>query len=306
MRKMTVLIMILILALAACGGDDDEDTTPEAAAPDTAAEVTDEPETTETNGENTPEAEATELVEVGVEPLELPDNLLPNTFIGDVNARLFVLEGRADTPVSITMNGTSPDLDPYLVLMTLDGRLLTVDDDGAGSNLDAAISGFTLPEDGTYLLLATSSRGVAEPVVINDDTGEADPQSFNMVYDGVDALLTTQISELGLDPVPAEGEIDIPVTVEQPLVLLPMQLEAGQTLSMTTQSEEFSDSLLYLFDPLGNRVVVNDGEGEDPSARIDGYTVPEAGLYLVIATVGGYTNPDSPFFSAVPYTLVVE
>jgi len=294
MRRLVLLALILSVLLVACGGDDDDSTSEPEANNET------------TNAEIEPTPEATELVEVGVEPLELPDNLLPDTFIGEVNARLFVFEGRADTPVSITMNGTSPNLDPYLVLMTLDGELLAVDDDGAGTNLDAAISDFTLPEDGTYLLLATSSRGIAEPATIDDTTGQTTPQSFNLVYDGINPLSAAQISELGLDPVLAEGEIDILISVEQPLVLLPMQLEAGQTLTLTTQSEDFSDSLLYLFDLLGNRVVVNNGEGEDPSARIDGYTAPETGLYLLIATAGGYTNPQSPFFSPVPYTLVVE
>ncbi len=179
-------------------------------------------------------------------------------------------------------------------------------DDGAGTNLDAAILDFSLPEDGTYLLLATSSRGVTESATIDDTTSETSPQSFNLTYNGLEALPAAQIGSLGLEPVPAQGEITVAVSAEQPLILLPMQLDAEQTLSLTTQSEEFTDSLFYLFDPLGNRVAVNSGEGEDPAARIKGYTAPEAGLYLVIATVGGYTNPESPLFSAISYTLLVE
>lgn len=62
--------------------------------------------------------------------------------------------GRAGDVVTISMTDTADDLDPLLLLFASDGTQLATDDD-SGPGKDALISGFTIPQDGTYYIIAT-------------------------------------------------------------------------------------------------------------------------------------------------------
>ncbi len=77
------------------------------------------------------------------------DNILPadNSFFD-----FYTFEGRAGQRVSIEMS--SQEIDPYLILLGPDGReLAQVGDGGGGGNARIAA---ILPQNGTYMLLANS------------------------------------------------------------------------------------------------------------------------------------------------------
>jgi serine protease Do len=65
----------------------------------------------------------------------------------------YTFEGKAGEQVSIDMS--SRDFDAYLILLTPNGRS-TIKDDDSGGGTDAKIT-TTLPENGTYLILANSA-----------------------------------------------------------------------------------------------------------------------------------------------------
>ena len=63
--------------------------------------------------------------------------------------------------MTITMNGTTGNLDPYLYLISPDGYFAAQDDDGNGNNnsripMPSSGSTFTLPQTGKYIIEATS------------------------------------------------------------------------------------------------------------------------------------------------------
>jgi len=109
------------------------------------------------------------------------------------------------------------DVDPLLVLLAPDGSAIMADDD-SGINLDAVISNFTLPTDGTYTLLLGSasdsinSRGTVmldvnvgdSPVVdsvqstVTDDSA-ADPfATYKLFVDTQAEVYTTEGDRLNL------------------------------------------------------------------------------------------------------------
>ncbi|NWF68243.1 MAG: pre-peptidase C-terminal domain-containing protein [Chloroflexi bacterium] len=67
----------------------------------------------------------------------------------------WTFEGRRGETVTISMDADNDGFDTYLELYGPDGTLLTSNDDG-GSGLNSLIEDFTLPESGTYTIVARS------------------------------------------------------------------------------------------------------------------------------------------------------
>ncbi len=99
-------------------------------------------------GASTPNAD-----EAGIAGMQYGD--LFQNVIDDANyGQIYVFEGRAGDTVTITMEAASNStLDPYLYLLDIDETLLAEDDDSAGSLNSMLI--YTLPADGTYIIVAT-------------------------------------------------------------------------------------------------------------------------------------------------------
>lgn len=88
---------------------------------------------------------------------------------------------------------------------------------------------------------------------------------------------------------------DLPVTLTMEdgiLYRLPLQAAAGQVVTITAESpNDLADPLLLLLDPSGVPVAANDDiVVGDYTARIDQFTLPTSGAYLVLLTHsdGGY------------------
>jgi hypothetical protein len=73
---------------------------------------------------------------------------------------LYRFNGRTGTTVTIRMNTASGDLDPYLMLINEETQaVLSINDDANDNTLNARIERITLPENGSYLIVATRPRG---------------------------------------------------------------------------------------------------------------------------------------------------
>ena len=78
-----------------------------------------------------------------------------------VEGRVYRLafDGTEGQVVSVSAKAdASSDVDPLIVILDADGNAINSDDD-SGVNLDAVISNFALPEDGTYTLLVSHAGG---------------------------------------------------------------------------------------------------------------------------------------------------
>lgn len=95
--------------------------------------------------------------------------------------RRHLFEGRAGDVISILM--ISDDFDPLVRLLTLEGTQIAFDDDSAG-NLNALISGFVLPADGAYIIVADSFFNAQAPV-----SGAYTLSLFSGVIDAPDVAL---------------------------------------------------------------------------------------------------------------------
>jgi hypothetical protein len=96
------------------------------------------------------DAEPIELNGPAVEGnLDNKDNILP---VDNSYYDIYAFEGTAGQQVTIEM--TSSEIDPYLILLNADGSELAQDDDSGGDK-NAKIT-VTLPTDGTYTFLANS------------------------------------------------------------------------------------------------------------------------------------------------------
>lgn len=81
---------------------------------------------------------------------------LSGTISQDNKFDLFTFLGQAGNVVNISMDNTSGTLDPSLYLIGPLGNVLIQNDDAVvGENTNSLISDFTLPEDGTYIIIAT-------------------------------------------------------------------------------------------------------------------------------------------------------
>ncbi len=73
---------------------------------------------------------------------------------------VYVFDGKAGQTVSIGMNAQNGTLDPVLFLLNPGGVQIAQNDDApGGKTTDSLISGFTLSEDGRYIIIATHFGG---------------------------------------------------------------------------------------------------------------------------------------------------
>jgi hypothetical protein len=70
------------------------------------------------------------------------------------NAEEYVFFGQQGDVIQITIERVSGDLDALITLYDSDRKQIAFDDDG-GDDQNAALEGFTLPRDGTYIIVAS-------------------------------------------------------------------------------------------------------------------------------------------------------
>lgn len=215
------------------------------------------------------------------------------------NAQIFAFLAQAGDEASISMTPLDDAvIDPYLVLFTADGQVLASDDDGGADDvpLAARIEDVVLPEDGIYFVLATERFGLRFD---SEDSGLA--SVLNDEADGAYSIMVTGITlpedfedlRLDLFEVSTGEQFEVDASREQPALLLLLPLEAGDTVDIVTgDAGDDLDTILYLFDPFGYRLAVNDDD-DGLYAAINAYEADFTGTHLIIATVYNFqTAPD--------------
>ncbi len=170
-------------------------------------------------------------------------------------------------------------VDPFMVLLGSSGEVLAYGDDW-GDARAASVQGLEPPYAGTYLVLASTSthiNALGNPPPLERRHDYAVRVSRGTTQQTFDATLEINLAEI------AYGESRSGLsTAEEPVFYYALNAEAGETFDIKLTSDDF-DTLLYLFDPVGDRVGVNDNEDGTDSAII-GYEAQRTGQYLIFAT----------------------
>lgn len=172
----------------------------------------------------------------------------------------WTFEGEAGDQVRISMS--SPAIDSYLELLAPDGSYILGDED-SGSEFNALIDGYVLPESGTYTIVATGLGQTGQYALSLERTATSveltvggGPVQFGQTVSG------TLITDLG-DTWTFDGG-------------------RGDVVRITMRSEEF-DTFLELWGPDGNLIADNDDAYEETNAVIENIWLPRDGTYSIVA-----------------------
>jgi hypothetical protein len=218
-------------------------------------------------------------------------------FEDEVNAHLYAFFGSQGDVVTITMNQRQDSLlDPYLVLLGPAGEVYAADDDSGELDLAAEIRRFRLPQDGSYFILATSFSGLRQ-----EADPDEDPQEYELILIGAttpDDIDDPERIEFFAATLEVGDEAVLEITDDEPVFYVRFVGSEGDVVSIITEQEgDELDTLLYLFDPNGNRIAVNDDvdfAGGDYYAAIEDVELPEDGVYLIFAMAFDFNRAYGP------------
>jgi S1-C subfamily serine protease len=196
----------------------------------------------------------------------------------------YVFEGQAGQQVAIDM--VSREIDPYVILISLDDEEFYVQDDDSGGNLNARLI-TTLPVTGRYVILANSFA-------------EGEQGSYELSLNQIGSSGSSAHSHSGGSSIGGNAEFILrrQGSLDSGDALAPdntyydeysFQGRAGQRVTITLESGEF-DTYLALIDGSGNLLDSNDDfqSGSTNSQIVT--TLPQNGTYIVI--VNGYSPAD--------------
>lgn len=185
------------------------------------------------------------------------ENVVSNS-IGDE----WYFTGDADDIVSVELTGSTLD-DTYLELYGPDGRRLAYDDDG-GPDLNSLINGFTLPESGTYTVVARGYGGNTGTYTLHLREG------FGQVIEGFEGPLSYGIVVSGR----ASDEDGEEWTFNG---------QAGDSVTIAMNGITLGDPYLLLFGPDGAVEASDDDSGPGLNSIISDFTLPSSGRYTIVA-----------------------
>lgn len=180
---------------------------------------------------------------------------------------LWTFEGEEGMLITINLEGHN-DFDTFLELYGPREQLLAEDDD-SGMDFNAMLRGFELPETGTYFIVA---RGFQQ------DVGE---YTLSLM-EGAGFGLEVERGEISLDEV-VNGEVTSAFGD-----LWTYAGTSGESISISLEGIDGFDTLLELYGPDQELLIMDDDSGADFSAYIDGFTLPTTGEYFIIAR--GYNS----------------
>lgn len=191
----------------------------------------------------------------------------------------YTFTAAAGDQVTITL--ASDDFDAFLTLLDADGNELAADDDGAG-NLDSQITAFTIPADGTYVIIVDSY-----------DHARADSSAIG----GFTLSLEGDLPDTPI--VMGEGVIEVgeslagELSAETPGIEYAFTASAGDIVTITLSSTAF-DAYLVLLDSNGNELDWDDDSAGDLNSRIGPFEIPADGQYVIqVESFGSATGGEA-------------
>ncbi len=190
---------------------------------------------------------------------------MPGAIDDDVPVRYFRFDARRGDVITVSLTAESGDLDPLLKLVDVNQVELTQNDDSA-SGQDARIAAFTLPQNGTYYLLATRSddrtSGTFE-LQLTGRAGVAGGRALEIVYGAtVSGLIEDGHSSEEYVFFGQQGDV----------IDLTMERVSGDL-----------DALITLYDSDRKQIAFDDDSGGDQNAVIKGFILPRDGMFFLVA-----------------------
>lgn len=197
----------------------------------------------------------------------------------------------------VTIDLRSDAFDPAVGLFTTGGDRLMTDDDGGGG-LNARISRFSLPSDGTYLIIVDGFRGMTgERTIQGKYTVSLSIETAGGGAPVVQATSTPQPStaqSTSVPQVPTGNVLDFgqtalgELTTESQVGRYTFFGTAGDVITIQLDSENF-DPKFRLLDADGVVLVEDDDSGEGLNALVTDFTLPRDGEYVL--EVDGFRGP---------------
>lgn len=186
---------------------------------------------------------------------------------------IYTFEGKAGQRISVQME--SEEIDPFLILLSPNGRDLGQDDDGGGGN-SAKIEA-TLPANGTYTLIANSSQPGESGsynlrIVASGAGGDTRGNARNQGQQGNVIARLESVLGPGASVLPSDGSLFRQTSFTG---------RAGQSITITLDSPEF-DTYLVLLSPEGKVLAQNDNADANTTNSAITATLPRSGVYRVV------------------------
>ncbi|MGB3262928.1 MAG: trypsin-like peptidase domain-containing protein [Microcoleus sp.] len=175
---------------------------------------------------------------------------------------LYSFEGKAGQQITIEM--TSQEIDPYLILLGPNQREIAQDDDGAGSK-NARIT-VRLPADGTYTLLANSYQARQSGAYTLELKASASGAPSRAILEAEGALVA------GGPVLPSDKSLYREYTFEG---------RSGQSVAISLESTDF-DAYVAIFGPNGRLLGENDDASDSTKNAFLSVTLPATGRYRVV------------------------
>lgn len=205
----------------------------------------------------------------------------------DIRARLYVFNANQGDIATVTMQPTKDSrLDTYLALLGPRGELIAVNDDvdyNAG-DYSSLINAISIPETGSYFVIASSYQYITTLVNVTEDIPD------NLGY---------ELSVSGITPVESMGDGFIfystelapsspfngQISTAEPAWYFTFLGSTNDVVNLTANGD--FDTMLQVFAPEGARIAVNDDidtAGGNYNSALNGVTLPADGKYFVIVT----------------------
>jgi hypothetical protein len=224
------------------------------------------------------------------------ETVIPDEIENIGSPKLYTFVGSAGDVVTISMVADDPEaLDPFLVLLGSAGEVYMINDDVSSTDFSARINNFELPDDGAYFVLATTFNDLVQGGIDPADTDNDEPLGYQIGLTGATVPPGLE-DESEFEYIAAELEIGdeviLEITPEEPVFYVTFLAQEGDVIDILTDenNNEFVNTLIYVFDRSGNRLAASSGgsSADDFYAAIEGFEVPEDGLYLVFATASNF------------------
>ncbi|MCK6577030.1 MAG: PPC domain-containing protein [Anaerolineae bacterium] len=196
-----------------------------------------------------------------------------NTIDDDAPRIFYSFQAARGDIISVQIQRASGDLDPTLQIVNSRSEVIAENDDRPGST-DAAISGYTVREDGVYVIVASR---------YGEEAGESQGAFVLTLSAGEESGLGGSAEfAITLEPgTPVRGSItDTRVTQ-----VYRFEGQVGQRVTVRMDRRGGNiDPLVVLADVSGRELVQDDDTGGGQNAAIIDFPLPADGVYLVLAT----------------------
>ncbi len=194
---------------------------------------------------------------------------LHGTIDDDVPYRYYRFDAQRGDVITLTMRAEGGNLDPYVKLADANLVELAQDDNGGGGR-DARIAGFTIPETGTYHVIATRFR---------ESEGQTAGE-FAIQLNGRPGVVGGRALEI-MYGATVSGMIDS----EQPVEEYVFFGQQGDIISISMERASGDlDSLVTLYDSTRKQIAFDDDEGENQDALLRNFELPRDDMYILVAS----------------------